>query len=78
MTTSARFLVRSSAVPEPVEGKTRCFYKLSNRKVQGSKLMVLSSRFRVQGSKFKVQGSYYNTHSIVSKLLASLPLRRWR
>ena len=71
MTTSARFLVQSSAVPEPVEGKALCFDKLSNRKVQGSKLMV-------QGSKLKVQGSYYNTRSIVSRLLASLPLRRWR
>ena len=69
MTTSARFLVRSSAVPEPVEGKARCFDKLSNRKVQGSKL-------KAHGSKFKVQGSYYNTRSIVSELLASLPLRR--
>ena len=51
MTTSARFLVRSSAVPEPIEGKARCFDKLSNRKVQSSRLMV--------------QGSYYNTRSIV-------------
>ena len=69
MTTSARFLVRSSAVPEPVEGKARCFDKLSNRKVQ-------SSRLKVQSSRLKVQGSYYNTHSIVSEPLASLPLLR--
>ena len=31
------FRVQSSAVPEPVEGKVRCFDKLSNRKVKSSK-----------------------------------------
>ena len=30
----SEFKVQSSVVPEPVEGKVRCFDKLSNRKVQ--------------------------------------------
>ena len=52
MTKSARFLVQSSAVPEPVEGKALCFDKLSNRKVQGSKLKAHGSGFKAQGSRF--------------------------
>ena len=44
--TKSEAKVQSSAVPEPVEGKVRCFDKLSNRKVQSSKFKKKSATFQ--------------------------------